>query len=181
MYEREKELFVFFIALLLSLSFFLFAVFASSSLDGRLKVWDFATTSLVKEIEAGPGTTMQSSVSHFIDPFFASQLDAVESWAVSFSPDSKYVASTGQSGNITIWDLATSSKVMSLQTNSKFTMPVVFVSLHIVPKGEGEKISSFFFIAPFNRRRHNHTEHQWFISCMWKFGWRCECFQCRRW
>jgi len=55
-------------------------------------------------------------------------LNLVESWAIAFSPDGKVLASTGQSGNINIWDFQSGKKLQVLETSSKFTMPVAFVS-----------------------------------------------------
>ncbi len=52
----------------------------------------------------------------------------METWSIAFSPDGKYLASTGQAGNINIWGTETGKKEQVLAANGKFTMSVAFVS-----------------------------------------------------
>jgi len=75
---------------------------ACSSLDSHIRIYE--NGDLLKNIDCGP----------------------VENWGVAFSRDSKYVASSGQSGNITFWNVETGGKEQVLNTNGKFTMSVAY-------------------------------------------------------
>jgi WD40 repeat protein len=55
----------------------------------------------------------------------------VDCWGLAFSSDGKYIATTGQSGNINLWNCESGVKEMSLNTDGKFTMSVAFVRLFL--------------------------------------------------
>lgn len=76
----------------------------------------------------------------------------VEAWGVSFSADGKYVAVTGQSGNISIWNVETGQSHQSLQTNGAFTVSVAFVCI-------------------LNLNAHIGVESKWTACSLWSYGW----------
>jgi WD40 repeat protein len=64
-------------------------------LDGHVKIWRFDDGILLKDIDTGPGSLFRCNELSF----------EVETWGVSFSDDGKYVACSGQTGNVTIWNV----------------------------------------------------------------------------
>lgn len=79
----------------------------SSCLDSHLKAWDISSGELIRDIDCGP----------------------VETWAIASNPSNPHlVATTGQSGNVNIWDIKSGAKTLTLETpNAKFTMSVAWV------------------------------------------------------
>lgn len=54
-------------------------------------------------------------------------INAVETWAIAFSPDGRLIASSSKSGNINLWSVETGEKAQTLEPSGKFTMCVAFV------------------------------------------------------
>lgn len=52
----------------------------------------------------------------------------VDAWAVTFSPDSKYLASGSQTGKINLYGVESGKLESSLDTTGKFTLSIAFVS-----------------------------------------------------
>ena len=81
------------------------SVFASSSMDGVIRVFDGSSASpkLLKSIQAGP----------------------TETWNIHLNPQSATTLASGtHAGNINIWDVKTGEKKTTYQTGAKFTMCV---------------------------------------------------------
>lgn len=82
---------------------------ASNSLDSHIRLWDLDSGSQVQSIDAGP----------------------VNAWTVTFSPDSKLIATGSQSGRIILYPVGSSEKERPLDSMGKFTLSIAFVSLFI--------------------------------------------------
>ena len=52
----------------------------------------------------------------------------MDSWAVTFSPDSKHIATGSHSGKINLIGVESGVKEDTLDTRSKFTMSIAYVS-----------------------------------------------------
>jgi WD repeat-containing protein 61 len=77
----------------------------------------------------------------------------VETWGVTFSPDGRFVASTGQSGNVNLWNIETGKKEQVFQTNGKFTVSVAWSGNHIAC-GALDGVVTIFDVAE-NKRLHS--------------------------
>jgi WD repeat-containing protein 61 len=88
-------------------------------LDSNIKIWDIEVGGLLRGIDTGSSMYLLFLLSHILK---------VETWGISFSPDGKFLASTGQTGNINIWSVETGQKQQVFSPNGKFTMSVAYVS-----------------------------------------------------
>lgn len=52
----------------------------------------------------------------------------VDAWTVTFSPDSKYIATGSHSGKINLYGVESGKLESSLDTTGKFTLSIAFVS-----------------------------------------------------
>ncbi|KAG8185675.1 hypothetical protein JTE90_008945 [Oedothorax gibbosus] len=76
---------------------------ASSSLDSHIRIWDLHSGQQLKSIDAGP----------------------VDAWTVTFSPDSKYIATGSHGGKINLFSVEKGSRENFLETK-KFTLSIAF-------------------------------------------------------
>lgn len=53
----------------------------------------------------------------------------VDAWTVTFSPDSKYIASGSHAGKINLYGVESGKLESSLDTTGKFTLSIAFVSI----------------------------------------------------
>ena len=84
---------------------------ASNSLDSHIRLWDLDSGAQVQSIDAGP----------------------VNAWTVTFSPDSKLVATGSHSGKIVLYSVGSGEKSeQSLDSTGKFTLSIAFVSFCFV-------------------------------------------------
>jgi WD repeat-containing protein 61 len=70
----------------------------SSSLDSHVRVWDVDTGKCIKSMEAGPEDV----------------------WTISFSPDSRILATGSHSGKINLFGVESGWKEESLDTRGRF-------------------------------------------------------------
>jgi WD repeat-containing protein 61 len=83
------------------------SIAASNSLDSHIRLWDLDSGNQVQSIDAGP----------------------VNAWTVTFSPDSKLIATATQSGRIVLYTVGTNEKNdRPLDSTGKFTLSIAFVS-----------------------------------------------------
>lgn len=75
-------------------------LFASSSLDSNISVWDLETGDKKKSIDSGP----------------------LESWTVEFTRDSKYILTGSADGKVEMFDVETGKKEKSLETKGKMAL-----------------------------------------------------------
>jgi len=80
---------------------------ASSSLDSHIRLWDLVSGNQIQSIDAGP----------------------VDAWTIAFSPDSKLVATGGQTGKINLYNTENGKLKTQLDTTGKFTLAIAFVSI----------------------------------------------------
>ena len=52
---------------------------------------------------------------------------SVDSWTVTFSPDSKYIATGSHTGKVNLIGVESGVKEETLDTRSKFTMSIAYV------------------------------------------------------
>lgn len=52
----------------------------------------------------------------------------MDAWTVTFSPDSKYIATGSHSGKINLYGVESGKLESSLDTTGKFTLSIAFVS-----------------------------------------------------
>ena len=55
------------------------------------------------------------------------QIFSVDSWTVTFSPDSKYIATGSHTGKVNLIGVESGVKEETLDTRSKFTMSIAYV------------------------------------------------------
>uniref|UniRef100_K1QRY7 WD repeat-containing protein 61 n=1 Tax=Magallana gigas TaxID=29159 RepID=K1QRY7_MAGGI len=79
-------------------------VAASSSLDSHVRVWDVDTGKCIKSMEAGP----------------------VDAWTISFSPDSRFLATGSHSGKINLFGVESGRKEESLDIRGGFTLSIAY-------------------------------------------------------
>ncbi|GIY89891.1 WD repeat-containing protein 61 [Caerostris extrusa] len=79
------------------------SIAASSSLDSHIRLWDIHTGQQLKSIDAGP----------------------VDAWTVTFSPDTKYIATGSHAGKINLFSCDT-GKLESFLETKKFTLSIAF-------------------------------------------------------
>eukprot|EP00105_Crassostrea_gigas_P025853 XP_011446568.1 PREDICTED: WD repeat-containing protein 61 [Crassostrea gigas] len=77
---------------------------ASSSLDSHVRVWDVDTGKCIKSMEAGP----------------------VDAWTISFSPDSRFLATGSHSGKINLFGVESGRKEESLDIRGGFTLSIAY-------------------------------------------------------
>jgi len=75
-------------------------MFASSSLDSNISIWDLETLEKKRSIDSGP----------------------LECWTVAFTRDSKYVISGSADGKVEMFDVETGKKEKSLETKGKMAL-----------------------------------------------------------
>ena len=80
---------------------------ASSSLDSHIRIWDVESGAQLRPIDAGP----------------------VDAWTITFSPDSKFIASGSHSGRIHLYGVENGRQEQTLDTRGKFTLSIAYVSL----------------------------------------------------
>lgn len=79
-------------------------------MDSTIRVWDLEKGKSLSVIEATP----------------------LEAWTLSFSPDSRYIATGSQSGNVNIFNAETGKKEQSFDALKKtFCMCVAYVSIFL--------------------------------------------------
>ncbi len=84
------------------------SIAASNSLDSHIRLWDLDSGNQVQSIDAGP----------------------VNAWTVTFSPDSKLIATGSHSGKIILYSVESGEKSEhSLDSTGKFTLSIAFVSI----------------------------------------------------
>lgn len=77
-------------------------VFASSSLDCNISLWDFETCEQIRKIESGP----------------------LESWTVQFTRDSQHLLTGNADGKIEMFNVETGKKEKSLETKQKMALSI---------------------------------------------------------
>jgi WD repeat-containing protein 61 len=77
-------------------------IFASSSLDCNISIWDLETYEQLKKIESGP----------------------LESWTVQFTRDSQHILTGNADGKVEMFSVETGKKEKSLETKQKMSLSI---------------------------------------------------------
>jgi WD repeat-containing protein 61 len=125
----------------------------SSSMDSHIRAWDIEKGTLLRDVNAGPVDTWAIAVHPK-----ATSLASPSSPASSSS--SPFIATTGQSGHVNVWNMEEGTKTQTLETtNAKFSMCVDYSSDgSLLACGSVNGLVSIFDVAS-QRRRHAIEGH----------------------
>ena len=93
-------------------------VAASSGLDGCIKLWSLVSGEAMMSIDGGP----------------------VDVWTLSFSPDSRYLATGSHNGKINLFAVDEGRKEKSMDTGGNFIMSIAYVSHVTVVLGSHDNL-----------------------------------------